>query len=331
MATAQYVSRRSVPDPRADAATRHTVLIALAANGVMAVAKLVAGIMTGSSAMLAETAHSIADTFNQAFLLVSLNLSEREPTPDRPFGHGQERFLWTFMAAVGMFLAGAAFAVGYGIFQLLKPSEFGDEYLPAYAVLGVSLAAEGTSWLRARHQTEAEARAVGRPLLEHIRRSRDPNVKMVLFEDSAALAGIVVAGGGLVLRQVTGAPAWDAGASVLIGVMLMGVALVLARDTRHLLVGAAAHPDERAAIERVIAQHPGIARVHELLTLVLGPKALLVAARVDLRDDLTADQVECLASEIEERLREVVPDVTEVFLDPTPPRAVSPACDPAPA
>jgi cation diffusion facilitator family transporter len=317
VAQAQSVSRRSVPDERALAESRRTVMIALSANAAIAVAKLAAGLMTGSSAMLAEAAHSLADTFNQGFLRVSLSLSAREPTPDKPFGHGQERFLWTLMAAVGMFLAGAAFAVGYGIYELLHPSA-GGSYVPAYVVLAFSLVAEGSSWLRARGQTKAEASEAGRGIVEHVRMSRDPNVKMVLLEDSAALAGIVIAGSGLGLHQLTGASQWDSGASVLIGVMLMGVALAIARDSRNLLIGAAAQPDERAAIERTIEQHPGIAKVHELLTLVLGPQALLVAARVDLRNDLEGDEVEQLSNEIDEQLRDAVPDVKEVFLDATP-------------
>jgi cation diffusion facilitator family transporter len=319
VSTADVVSHRSVPDESHVGESRRTVTIALAANGVIAVAKLAAGLMTGSSAMLAEAAHSVADTVNQLFLRVSLSLSTREPTPDQPFGYGQERFLWTLMAAVGMFVAGAAFAVGYGVYELLNPTTSGESYLPAYAVLALSLVAEGSSWLRARKQTTAEARDAGRDLGDHLRRSRDPNVKMVLLEDTAALAGIVIAGAGLALHQLTGASAWDAGASVLIGVMLMVVALTIARDSRRMLVGAAAHPQEREAIERVIADHPGIAKVHELLTLVLGPQALLVAARIDLPDDLAGDDVERVSSEIEEQLREAVPDVTEVFLDATPP------------
>jgi cation diffusion facilitator family transporter len=319
VSTADVVSRRSVPDEGKVAESRRTVTIALLANGVIAVAKLAAGLMTGSSAMLAEAAHSIADTVNQVFLRVSLSLSTRDPTPDQPFGYGQERFLWTLMAAVGMFLAGAAFAVGYGIYELLHPTTSGESYLPAYAVLGLSLLAEGSSWIRARTQTTAEARAAGRDLVDHLRRSRDPNVKMVLLEDTAALAGILIAAAGLGLHQITGASAWDAGASVLIGVMLMGVALTIARDSRRMLVGSAADAEEREAIERIIANHSGIAKVHELLTLVLGPHALLVAARVDLRDDLAGDDVERVSSEIEDQLREGVPDVTEVFLDATPP------------
>jgi cation diffusion facilitator family transporter len=307
------------PEPQSDPSKESllTVVVAGLANVAIAIAKTVAGVASGSSAMLAEAAHSTADTVNQAFLRVSLSLSTKAPTPDQPFGHGQERFLWTLMAALGMFLAGAAFAVGYGVFELLHPGETGS-YLPAYVVLALSLVAEGSSWLRARKQTKAEAKEAGRGLVEHVRSSRDPNVKMVLLEDTAALAGIVIAAAGLGLHQLTSASAWDSGASVLIGLMLMVVALGIVRDSRHMLTGAAALPDERAAIERTIEEHPGIDKVHELLTLVLGPKALLVAARVDLRDDLEGDQIERLSEEIDEQLREAVPDVKEVFLDATP-------------
>jgi cation diffusion facilitator family transporter len=315
--TAQQVSGRSVPDAESDAATRRTVNVAMASNAIVTVAKLAAGLMTGSSAMLAETAHSLADTVNQGFLRVSLNLSAEEPTPDHPFGHGQERFLWTLIAATGMFTAGATFAVGYGVYELLNPRESGS-FLPAYVVLAFSFVTEGTSWLRARRQTRDEAEESEKSVAEYVRSSRDPNTKMVLFEDTAALVGIAIAAAGLVLAQVTGNSAFDAGASVLIGLMLMVVALFVARDSRHLLVGAAARPEERDAIEGVIAGHPGIAGVHELLTLVLGPKALLVAARVDLRNDLAGGDVEHVSDEIDEQIREAVPDVKEVFLDATP-------------
>src|SRR5919202_1006650 len=143
---ASQLNRRSLRRSSEAGASRKTVRIALLANGAIAVAKLLGGLASGSTAMLAEAAHSLADTTNQAFLLVSIQLGQREPTPDRPFGHGQERFLWTFMAAIGMFLAGATFAVGYGVYELVKGGEEGG-YAIAYAVLGVSFVAEGISWV----------------------------------------------------------------------------------------------------------------------------------------------------------------------------------------
>lgn len=290
--------------------------MALAANAAVAVVKLVAGVLSGSAAMLAEAAHSVADTTNQGFLLVSIGLSAREPTPEQPFGYGRMRFLWTFVAAVAMFLAGAVFAIGYGVYRLLSGGESGGD-LAAYVALAVSLAAEGSSWVRAVRQTRREAVAANLPLLSYLRQSRDPNVKMVLFEDTAALIGIGVALAGIVLGSVTGSSIPDPAASIAVGLLLVLVASVMAHDTSGLLVGAAARPDERAALEAVLRERGEITNVIELLTMTLGPNALLVAARVDWADDLNDEDVERASDEIEDRLREVVPDVTEVFLDAT--------------
>ena len=310
-------SRRSLERSRGrTAASRKTVLIALASNAIVAVVKLFGGLVSGSTAMLAEAAHSIADTANQGFLLASIALSSREPTPDQPFGYGQERFLWTFLAAVGMFLAGAIFAIGYGAYQLLSGGEAGG-YAAAYITLAISLGAEGASWLRAVKQVRSEASDAGLRLIEYVRSSRDPNVKMVLFEDSAALVGIFIALVGIVLDQVTGSTVFDPAASIAIGGLLVFVAITMGRDVSHLLIGGAARPDERDALEEALREFREVDDVVELLTLVLGPSSLLVAARIDLADDLSTDSVEDISDRIDERLREVVPDVTEVFLDAT--------------
>jgi cation diffusion facilitator family transporter len=310
-------SRRSTErSRRTAAASRRTVLVALAANGAVAIVKLVAGVLSGSAAMLAETAHSVADTTNQCFLLVSISLSAREPTAEQPFGYGRLRFLWTFLAAVAMFLAGAVFAIGYGVYQLVSGGEnCGD--LAAYVALAVSLAAEGSSWARAVRQTRREAAAAKLPLLSYVRQSRDPNVKMVLFEDTAALVGIGLALAGIVLGSVTGSSIPDPAASVAVGLLLVVVASVMAHDTSDLLVGAAARPDERAALEAALCEREEIKHVIEMLTMTLGPNALLVAARVDWADDLKDEDVERASEAIDQRLRDVVPDVTEVFLDAT--------------
>ena len=313
----ERTSRRSLERARGTAgASRRTVLIALCANALIAVAKLIGGLASGSTALLAEAAHSLADTTNQGFLLVSIALGRREPTPDQPWGYGQERFLWTFMAAVGMFLAGAVFAIGYGAYQLVSGGKAGG-FLAAYVTLGISFAAEGTSWLRALRQARREAGRAGLSLIDYVRGSRDPSVKMVLFEDTAALAGIFIALAGITIDQATGASAFDPAASILIGLLLVGVAVWMGRDVSHLLIGAAARPEERDALERALEEFEEVDRVVELLTMVLGPNALLVAARVDLADGLDAMRVEELSAQIEQRLRETVPDVTEVFVDAT--------------
>jgi cation diffusion facilitator family transporter len=270
--------------------------------------------------MLAEAAHSLADATNQCFLLVSIALGRREPTESRPFGHAQERFVWTFMAAIGMFLAGATFAIGFGTYELLSGKGEAEGFLVAYVILGVAFAAEGTSWARALRQTRREAAKAEKPVLQHARQSRDPNLKMVLFEDSAALIGLALATVGIALNQITGQTLWDPVASILIGFLLVSVAFWMGRDVKHLLVGSAALPEERESIEKVIESYDEVDEVEELLTMVLGPNALLVAARIDLRDDIDGKRVEEVSSDIDRRIREVVPDVTEVFLDATPSR-----------
>ena len=312
-----WTSRRSVVRSRRTAgASRRTVLIALAANVVVAAAKLAGGLITGSAAMLAETAHSVADCANQGFLLVSIRLSTREPTPEQPFGYGRVRFLWTFVAAVGMFLAGAVFAVGYGVYQLVA-GERSTGYAVAYGTLAIAFVAEGTSWIRAIRQSRGEAAESGVSLIDYVRASRDPNVQMVLFEDSAALVGVGLAFLGILAGQLTGSEVFDAGASIAVGVLLVGVAAWMARDTSELLIGASARPNERVALQRAIEEFDEIDKVVELLTMTLGPNSLLVAARVDFTGGLGDDGVERISEEIDERLRQVVPDVTEVFLDAT--------------
>jgi divalent metal cation (Fe/Co/Zn/Cd) transporter len=219
-----------------------------------------------------------------------------------------------------MFVAGAVFAIGYGTVELIRGGEASGGFGVAWLTLGIAAVAEGTSWVRAVRQTRGEARSAGRPARRFIRDTRDPTVKMVVFEDSAALAGVVIAAIGIALHQLTGQAFWDPLASIAIGVLLIAVATSMARDSAALLVGSAARPEERDAIEQVLESDPHIVEVEQLLTMVLGPRALLVAARVDLADGLDAAGIEQAASDLDCALREAVPDVTEVFLDPTPGR-----------
>jgi cation diffusion facilitator family transporter len=301
-----------------------TVYFALAANAAIGVAKFAGGAVTGSSAMLAEGAHSVADTTNQLFLLASLNLAEREPDAEHPFGYGMERFFWSFLAAVFIFVSGALFSVYEGVHRMLsgeEPSGTGTGI--AFAVLAIGVVLEGTSLMRAVRQTAKQARAKRRPLTQHLRVSRDPTTKTVVFEDSAAVLGLFLAAAGLGLTQLTGSVVWDGAASVAIGIVLAFVAFLLGRDTKSLLIGSSALPEEREALERVFAQHPAVDDLIELLTMVLGPESVLVAARFDIADELSSRQIEALADELDQKLREAVPDVTQVFLDPTRRRGAS--------
>jgi len=270
--------------------SKKTVLAALFANLAIAAAKTVAGLLGGSAAMLAEAAHSFADTMNQVFLLVSLSLSDREPDEDHPFGYGKERFFWALLAAVFIFVSGALFSLWQGVHGLLSGETVEGGYLLTYAVLVFALVAEGTSWWRAAHQVRSEAAAAGKPVRVYVQQSNDPTVKTVLFEDSAAVAGVLLA----------------------------YIAYRLGRDTKGLLIGEAARPEQREALRRTILAHPEVEAVLELLTMYLGPVSLLVAVRLDLRDGLSSQQVEAVSTRIEAELAEVVPEVTQVFLDPTP-------------
>jgi cation diffusion facilitator family transporter len=302
--------------------SKKTIYAALAANFAIAVAKLLAGLIGGSSAMLAEAAHSIADTMNQVFLLVSLSLGDRRPDEEHPFGYGKERFFWALLAAVFIFVSGAVFSLFEGVRTIIGGLE--ETAFPiTYAVLGFSLVAEGVSLLRAVSQVRGEASSAGKPLSLYLSQSNDPTVRTVLYEDSAAVTGVVLAVVGVGLHQLTGNRLWEGLASMAIGVLLVLVAYTLGRDTKHLLIGEAARPEQRDQLRAVISRHPEVEEVLELLTMYLGPTDLLVAVRLDLRDDLNAREVEELSNRIDQELREVDPTVSQVFLDATPrPRKV---------
>lgn len=297
--------------------SRRTVLVALGTNLLIAVAKIVAGLLSGSSAMLSEGAHSVADTTNEVFLLTSLHRSARPADATHPFGYGMERFFWSLLAAVGIFVSGAVFSLYQGIGGLLHGEGEQGGVLLSYLVLAGSFVAEGTSWLTAVRQLRAEAKVAGRGLFEHIRRSTDPTVKTVFSEDSAALVGLVFAAAGVALRQVTGENYWDAGAAIAIGLLLAYVAFRLGHDTKELLIGEAADPELRAEIWREIAAVPEVDAVVELLTMQLGPAEVLVAVRLDLADGLDSDGVEGVSARIDTELRRRHPDITQVFLDAT--------------
>jgi cation diffusion facilitator family transporter len=298
--------------------SKKTILAAMGANFSIALAKAAAGLLGRSPALLAEAAHSVADTMNQVFLLVSLSLGDRQPDEDHPFGYGKERFFWAFLAAVFIFVSGAVFSLYEGVRALLG-GELGEgSFVILYAVLGFSLLAEGASLYRAVVQVRGEARSAGEHVRSYLRRSTDPTVRTVLFEDSAAVTGVVLALAGVGLHQLTGEQFWEGLASIAIGLLLVAVAYVLGRDTKGLLIGEAARPEERQLLRDVIAGHPGVEDILELLTMHLGPNALLVAARLDLRDDLSAGQVEQLSNQIDHELRRAVNGVTQVFLDATP-------------
>jgi cation diffusion facilitator family transporter len=296
--------------------TRRTVLTAGAANLFVAMVKLAAGILVGSSAMLAEAAHSVADTLNQAFLLASVHQAQRPADSKHPFGYGQERYFWSLLAAFGIFIAGAGFSVFEGVMALHRTAS-SQEILFAYLALAVAAVAEGVSLGRAAWQTRRQARQRRVGLLQHIRSTPDTTVKAALFEDTVAIAGLLLAFAGLLLRQLTGSEIYDAAASIAIGVLLAATAIRLGADNRELLIGKAADPGQLAVIRSQIEAAPGVTAVLDLLTMHLGPDHLIVAAKVAFDDNLSADTAEDVADSIDARLSAQLPVIPHVFLDPT--------------
>jgi cation diffusion facilitator family transporter len=296
--------------------TRRTVVVAGVANLAIAGTKLAAGLAVGSAAMLAEAAHSLADTLNQGFLLTSLHRSDRPADRMHPFGYGKERYFWSLLAAVGILVAGAGFSVFEGVLAIGHGGEAGSPTV-AYLVLAVAFVAEGAALIRAVYQVRSEAAGRGRSMREQVRRSPDTTVRTALFEDTSALIGLAVAAAGLTLRELTGSPVWDGAASIVIGLLLVVVAYSLGRTSMHMLIGQAAEPEEQRIITKEIEATPGIDKVLDLLTMQLGPEDLIVGAKVAFTDDISADHAEDLADDVDRRLRERLPVVRHVFLDPT--------------
>ena len=294
------------------------VLGALFANGLIAILKLIGAIVTGSSGMMAESLHSVADTTNQVFLLLGLRFYKRPASSKHPFGYGKERFFWSFIAAIFIFGVGATYAIYEGISKLAHPHP-PTNLKWAYVILAISFVLEAASIGLAIYQEVKEAHHEGLTFLEYLRESKDPTAKTVLFEDSAALLGIVIAAVGLVLTdyQVGGSAGayWDGVASIIIGLVLAIVAFVLARSSRGLLLGESANPKSVEALKRAIESHPNVDQVVELLTMHLAPKEILINSHIKLRPGLKTEDVECTIEEVESRIKQAEPKVEKIFLE----------------
>jgi cation diffusion facilitator family transporter len=297
--------------------SKGTVLLAGAANLSIAIAKLVGGLVSGSAAMMAEAAHSVADTLNQAFLLTALERSEKPADRQHQFGYGKERYFWSLLAAVGIFVLGAGFSVFEGIRAILEPEEL-TSLLITYAVLAAAFVFEGVSWLKALRQLKAEARERSVSMKEHFETTPDPTVKTVAFEDTAALVGVLIAAAGVTLHVLTDQGFWDGAASVLIGLLLIGVAYSLGKENKAFLVGVALPPDVQTQVRGEIEKSAGVVKVLELMSMRLAPDEVLVAARVDMVDSKSGGDIERFSDEVDERIRERFPEIRHVFIDPTP-------------
>jgi cation diffusion facilitator family transporter len=274
----------------AGSASLTTILVAFVANLLVAVAKSVAAVVTGSASMLAEAAHSWADTGNEVFLVVANRRSRRPPDRAHPLGHGREAYVWSLLAALGLFVAGAAVSVTHGVQELVHPAPASD-YVVGYVVLAVSFVLEGASFLRSVRQARPTAKLMERDLIGAVTATSDPTLRAVFAEDSAALIGLAIAAAGLGAHQLTGSSTPDAVGSILVGVLLAAVATFLIDRNREFLIGEEASPRIRAAAIRALLAEPEVARVTYLRLEFVGPRLVSIIGDVDLTGDDTESDV----------------------------------------
>ena len=290
-----------------------TVLVAFGANLAIAVAKTVAAQLSGSASMSAEAAHSWADTGNEVFLLVANRRGNRAADGRRPLGYGREVYVWSLLAAVGLFVVGAAVSIWRGVTELLHGAEGGEDYRLAYLVLAIAFVLEGTSLLQAVRQLRREASRFETDVLDYALQTSDPTVRAVFAEDSAALVGIGIAFLGILLHQLTGEVMWDAIGSILVGVLLGVVAVLLIDRNRVFLTGEPGSPRIRDALVARLSEFPEVASVRFLRPEFIGPKRLFVIASVDLVGDSAESSVARTLRLLEQRLEED-PYVAEAVL-----------------
>jgi cation diffusion facilitator family transporter len=296
--------------------SRASVLAALTANGAIAVTKLGAAAVSGSTAMLAEGIHSIADTGNQLLLLLGMRRSKKPPDDDHPFGHGKERFFWTFVVALTLFSVGGLVSIVRGIQGVLHPAETPDIWL-GLTVLVLAAVFEGSALriaLRAFNRERGR-----RSFWTGIRSAKNPETLTVVFEDTAALTGIAAAITGLLLAHFTDDARFDSGAAIVVGGVLVAVAFALARESRDLLVGESATPEVRDAIRSAIESCDNVDEIRDLLTMHVGPEQVLVNVEIAFADGLDTDGVEAAIRAVEERIFDQVPSAAKIFVEPRRP------------
>ncbi|MET8571967.1 cation diffusion facilitator family transporter [Streptomyces sp. NPDC004783] len=289
------------------------IVAALSANLAIAVSKFVAFLFSGSSSMLAESVHSLADSGNQALLLVGGKKAQREATPQHPFGYGRERYIYAFLVSIVLFSVGGMFALYEGYEKIKHPHELEHWYWPV-GVLVFAIIAEGFSFRTAIK--ESNALRGRQSWKEFVRRAKAPELPVVLLEDLGALVGLVLALGGVGLALLTGNGVWDGIGTLCIGVLLILIALVLAAETKSLLLGESAGLEDVRKIEAAMVDGDTVTRVIHMRTLHLGPEELLVAAKIAVRRDETAAGIAVAIDAAEARIREAVPIARVIYLEP---------------
>ncbi|WP_416358481.1 cation diffusion facilitator family transporter [Aureimonas phyllosphaerae] len=289
------------------------VYAALAGNALIAATKFAAAFFTGSSAMLSEGVHSLVDTGNEVLLLYGMRRAGRPPDRTHPLGHGRELYFWSFIVALLVFALGAGVSIYQGIHHIMEPEPI-ENVGWNYGVLAASFLFEGFSWIVALREFREQKGSAG--YVEAITRSKDPTTFTVLLEDSAALIGLAIAFVGIFLAQALGRPELDGVASVGIGIVLAGVAIFLARESKGLLIGEPALPTVQAAILKMAEADPAIQKANGVITTQLGPRQIVVALSVEFEDHMTAPEIETCVQRLEARVKAELPDVTTVFVKP---------------
>ena len=294
------------------AGSKKVIYAALAGNTLIAVTKFIAASITGSSAMLSEGIHSLVDTGNQGLLLYGMKKAARPADKDFPFGYGKEIYFWSFVVAILIFALGGGISIYEGIHHLLHPQPATNPLIN-YLVLGLAMLFEGAAWLFAlrefKHQKGKSS------YIRAINQTKDPSVIVVLFEDSAALLGLLVAFVGVILTHLTGNPYYDGSASIVIGFILLGTATWLARETKSLLIGESADPEIVRGIEEIVQGNSIVEGVNEVLTMHMGPDFILVTLSADFVDSVSADDVERQVAELDQQLKSRFPKIKRVFIE----------------
>lgn len=293
-------------------ASKKVIYAALFGNGLIAITKFIATFITGSSAMFSEAIHSVVDMGNQGLILFGIKRSQRPPDSTHPFGYGMELYFWTFVVAILIFAVGAGVSMYEGFHKLKQPEEINRVYIN-YIVLGLAMIFEGYAWTVAFREFKRHKGDLS--YLEAVRRSKDPTVFTVLFEDSAAMLGLIVALLAIYGATSLGMPELDGVASILIGVILAVTAVLLAYESKSLLIGERARTEVIGGIRDLVVKHPEIIAVNELLTMHLGPKDILLNLSVDFDDRVSSNAVEEAISDLEVRIKEKYPEVSRVFIE----------------
>jgi len=295
-----------------DASSKKVIFAALAGNSLIAITKFIAAVITGSSAMMSEGIHSLVDTGNQGLLLYGLKRAKQPADEQFPFGYGKEIYFWSFVVALLVFALGAGISIYEGVHHILHPEPI-KSVLINYIVLSLAILFEGAAWYFAF--TEFKKTKGDRGFIGEIRGGKDPTLFVVLFEDSAAMLGLVVAFVGVWLTQVTGILYFDGIASVIIGLILTAVAFWLAFETKGLLIGESARNEVVSGIRTLVSGYAEVNKVGEVLTMHMGPDFILVNISVDYCGDIPAGRVETLSAELNEAIKQRFSKVRRVFID----------------